>query len=173
MKIVNLMIPGYMLFASSFSSLQASASPLVANLVSASGHAIKGKFEFKETPEGVLVTGSVQGLGPNGKNGIHIHENAQNEPCKGDFTAVGGHFNPAGKSHGSPDKPAESHHGDLGNLTSDQKGHGVLSITRPGLKLTGPQGIKGRALIIHAKADDFTTQPTGAAGDRIACAIIQ
>lgn len=149
------------------------APPLTAELISGKGQKIKGKFEFKEVGSKVEISGKVEGLSPNGKHGIHLHENAKNEPCKGDFTSVGGHFNPSGKSHGAPDKGSEVHGGDLGNLEANGKGIAQFKLTKEGLKLGGPSGLKGRALIVHAKADDFKTQPTGGAGDRIACGILQ
>jgi Cu-Zn family superoxide dismutase len=149
------------------------APPLTAELISGKGQNIKGKFEFKEVGSKVEITGKVEGLPPNSKNGIHIHENPKNEPCKGDFTSVGGHFNPTSKTHGSPEKGKDVHSGDLGNLEANSKGVAQFNLTKDGLKLGGPSGLKGRALIIHAKADDFKTQPTGGAGDRIGCAILQ
>jgi len=161
-----------LLFLTGASSLWG-APPLSAELLSAKGQKLKGKFTFKETGKDVEITGKVEGLTPGGKHGLHIHENAKNEPCRGDFTSVGGHFNPDAKPHGSPEKASEVHLGDLGNLEANAKGVAMFKLTRAGLKLSGPGSIKGRALIVHAKADDFKTQPTGGAGDRIGCAIIQ
>lgn len=149
------------------------APALTAELISAKGKNIKGKFEFKESGSQVEITGKIEGLNPQGKHAIHIHENPKHEPCKGDFTSVGGHFNPTGKPHGSPDQGHESHSGDLGNIQADAKGSATFKIQKTGLKMGGPNSIKGRAIIIHANADDFKTQPTGGAGDRIACAVIQ
>lgn len=170
LKLGTTMVMGFLAYTP---PLKAAAKPLWVQLISGKGQSVKGKLEFKETPSGVAITGNIEGLGPAGKHGIHIHENPKNDTCKGDFTSVGGHFNPTGKPHGTPEKPTESHSGDLGNVVADATGKGAVSITRPDLKLTGPQGIKGRAVIVHAKVDDLATQPTGGAGDRIACGIIK
>jgi Cu-Zn family superoxide dismutase len=140
-----------------------------AALKPASGSSISGTVRFTETPEGVRVVADISGLAP-GAHGFHVHE-------KGDCSdpeakSAGGHFNPATQPHGAPDA-AQRHAGDLGNLTADDAGHATLESTDSVMKLSGPDSVIGRAVIVHAGADDFTTQPTGDAGGRVACGVIE
>ena len=119
--------------------------------------------------EGVHFTGKITGLPP-GPHGFHIHENGD---CSApDASSAGGHFNPAGVNHGRPD--AEPHHaGDLGNIEADASGNAEVNIHVNGVTLAeGANSIKGKAVIVHAAADDYATQPTGNAGARLACGVI-
>ena len=89
-----------------------------------------------------------------------------------DGKCAGGHFNPEGMPHAGPDD-AKRHVGDLGNLEADGQGHATYDHTDSMIKLNGPHSVIGRALIVHAKPDDFKTQqPPGNAGDRIGCGVI-
>ena len=83
----------------------------------------------------------------------------------------GGHFNPHNAKHGSP-SDTDRHVGDLGNLIADQKGASHYEHIDKVIQLNGPETIIGRSVVIHANSDDFTTQPTGNAGSRVACGII-
>ena len=104
-----------------------------------------------------------------GRHGFHIHEYGD---CSAvDATSAGGHFNPQNKPHGAPDS-AERHVGDLGNIEANQACLAVTDFVDPRLSLEGPQAIIGRSVIVHAKADDLKSQPTGAAGARLACGVI-
>ena len=89
-----------------------------------------------------------------------------------DGTSAGGHFNPGGKPHAARDAAAR-HAGDLGNLKADPYGLARVDFVDSTLSLSGPDSIVGKAVIIHEKADDFTTQPTGNAGARQACGVIE
>jgi Cu-Zn family superoxide dismutase len=86
--------------------------------------------------------------------------------------SAGGHFNPSNHKHGAPD--AEEHHeGDLGNITAGKDGKGTVTITIKDVTLAeGDKSIVGKGFIVHAKKDDLKTQPTGNAGDRVACGTI-
>jgi superoxide dismutase, Cu-Zn family len=106
-----------------------------------------------------------------GEHAIHFHQAAK---CEGpDFKSAGGHFNPDGKKHGF-DSPDGHHAGDLRNFTVDPQGkaEGVkLQSTDVNLG-SGPHSISGgAAIVIHAKADDYKTDPSGASGDRVACGV--
>lgn len=130
---------------------------------------VKGTVQFKEVDDGVEVTANLEGL-KKGKHGFHIHEKGD---CSApDAKSAGGHFNPSGHDHGSPD--AEQHHaGDLGNINAGPDGKATLTLVVKGVTLKdGDTSIVGKGFIIHDKADDLKTQPTGNAGDRIACGVI-
>lgn len=141
-----------------------------ATLASASGSGVTGTVSFTEQAEGVHVFAMVSGLTP-GPHGFHVHENGD---CSApDATSAGGHFNPTGAPHGAPD--AEAHHaGDMGNLVADEAGNANYEAVLTGVSLgDGPDSIVGRAVIVHADPDDMTSQPTGNAGARVACGVIQ
>ena len=111
---------------------------------------------------------------PPGTHAIHVHTVGS---CTApDFTSAGGHFNPGGKQHGSAN-PQGSHAGDLPNFEVDAKGNGTISFAVPDMTLNdGPNSLfhsGGTALVIHANADDNKTDPSGNAGARIACGVIE
>lgn len=129
----------------------------------------KGIIHFTQTGNTVKVEAMLEGLKP-GPHGFHIHENGD---CSApDFKSAGGHFNPTHHEHGAADA-ADKHVGDMGNITADSKGKAKLTLELPNTTIGGAEGILGKAVIIHAKADDFKTQPTGNAGDRVACGVIE
>lgn len=118
---------------------------------------------------GVHIVADVAGVDTDGMHGIHVHENGQcdHEGEGGKhFTSAGSHFNPAGVEHACP--PTDPRHaGDLGNIqVTGGKGH--LEISAANLSL---DQLTGKALILHAGEDDCKTQPTGNAGDRLACGV--
>lgn len=109
---------------------------------------------------------------PPGEHAVHIHENGD---CSAeDGSSAGGHWNPTGVAHGR--WGIEPFHlGDIGNVTVGKEGSGSLMLTTDlwAMGGGGDNDVLGRAVIVHAGADDFTTQPTGAAGGRIACGVIK
>lgn len=133
------------------------------------GNNTKGAIKFSEVKNGVRVTGEVSGLTP-GKHGFHVHENG--DCSSGDGKSAGGHFNPKDKQHGGP-QSEQKHVGDLGNIEADQNGTAAIDRVFPFLSLEGDYSIIGRGLIVHADADDLHSQPTGNAGARLACAVIE
>ncbi len=141
----------------------------VAVLSPAANGKVKGQVTFLEETEGVRVTANIEGLTP-GKHGFHIHE--KGDCSAADFTSAGGHFNPAGSKHGSPADP-EHHAGDFGNLEANDQGVARFERVFSWLTFAGTNSILNRAVIVHEKADDLTTQPTGNAGGRLACGVIQ
>jgi Cu-Zn family superoxide dismutase len=141
-----------------------------AKIEARSGSTVSGKATFTEAKGGVLVEIEVHHAPP-GWHAAHIHEKGD---CSAeDGSSAGGHFNPAAKSHGSPHAP-EHHAGDLGNLWVDEHGDGRHVLLMPDLTVAdGPSSVRGRAVIVHASVDDLVTQPTGNAGGRIGCGVIQ
>jgi Cu-Zn family superoxide dismutase len=132
-----------------------------------------GSAALMQTPAGVLIKLSVKGL-PAGEHAFHVHGVGKCEPP---FTSAGGHFNPGGKKHGI--MAADGHHaGDLPNLHIPANGELVVEVLNAAVTLEkgkanslfGPQGT---SLIIHAGKDDYKTDPTGEAGGRIACGVVE
>ena len=111
---------------------------------------------------------ALTGFEPGTRHGFHVHETGD---CSApDGTSAGGHFNPDGHDHGLPEASAR-HAGDLGNVEADAEGNVDAEMRFTDLHLDGEHGIGGRAVILHANADDGG-QPTGNAGPRIACGVI-
>ncbi len=132
------------------------------------GNNVRGVVMFIRNENGVKVVAHLEGLAP-GEHGFHIHEFGD---CSAqDGASAGGHFNPEGKKHGSPDTK-ERHIGDLGNIIADEGGSARYERLDSLLSLNGPDSIIGRGVVVHADADDFTSQPSGAAGARVACGTI-
>ncbi len=133
---------------------------------------LKGQVKFTEEKDGVVVLAELWNAPP-GKHGIHIHEKGS---CADGGNAAGGHFNPSGNDHGFAPKdfPLHAHPGDMGNIDVDVDGHGTLKLHMPelGLASRARYDIRNLAVILHEKQDDFS-QPTGNAGGRIACGVIQ
>jgi len=134
-----------------------------------SGSKVSGTVMFSNTPQGIQIMASVTGAKP-GKHGFHIHENGD---CSAlDASSAGDHYNPASAKHAGPNA-AQRHVGDLGNITVKKNGTGVLKRNIPKVEgFTNWQEIIGKSVVMHAKADDLKSQPSGNAGPRVACGII-
>lgn len=130
-----------------------------------------GTARFLGAPAGLAVHLDVQGATP-GEHGVHIHEKGDCSDPKA--TSAGGHFNPnAGAHHGGPATDPR-HGGDLGNLTVDASGKGTLDVVVPDLSLDGAgNGVVGRSIVVHEKADDLKSDPAGNSGARAACGTIK
>jgi superoxide dismutase, Cu-Zn family len=144
------------------------ASKAIAVLHPTTGSSVAGTATFTVAGDEVKVVADLTGLTP-GKHGFHIHEFGD---CSApDAKSAGGHFNPGNHQHGAPDA-TDRHAGDLGNIEADGSGKAHLELTDKVMKLTGSDSIVGHAVIVHEKADDLKTQPTGDAGGRLACGVI-
>lgn len=140
----------------------------VAVLSPTASNTAAGTVQFSAVPGGVAVKATLKGLAP-GAHGFHVHEFGD---CTApDGASAGGHFNPKGSPHGAPTDSAH-HAGDLGNVTAAADGTATLQWTDPAMKLDGPDGVIGHAVIVHANPDDLKTQPTGNAGGRVACGVV-
>jgi Cu-Zn family superoxide dismutase len=142
-----------------------------AELQPTKGSTVRGSVTFVQVGNKVRVNARVAGLAPNGEFGFHIHE--AGDCSSGDGMSAKGHFNPFGKPHAHAGT-SERHAGDLTSLKSDGGGNANLSVDLDIITVSpGPASVVGRGLIVHAQPDDYKTQPTGNAGARSACAVIQ
>ena len=143
----------------------------VAPLQPRSGSKVSGQLKFTQIGDLVRVTGEITGH-TKGPKGFHIHEKGD---CSDDKAmSTGGHFNPDKSKHGGPYDPVK-HAGDLGNIVFDGDGVARINFTVGDIAVSkdAPNGIIGRAVIVHAAVDDMTTDPTGNAGGPVACGVIQ
>ena len=145
------------------------AAKATVKLAPTANQTARGEVTFTAESGGVHVVGTFSGL-VYGEHGFHVHEKGD---CSApDGTSAGGHFNPATQPHAAREATAR-HVGDLGNLKADPYGLARVDFVDKTLSLSGPNSIIGKAVIIHEKADDFATQPTGNAGARQACGVIE
>jgi Cu-Zn family superoxide dismutase len=142
-----------------------------AKLESKSGSKVGGEALFQEGKESVTLHLLVTGAEP-GVHAVHIHETGD---CSApDASSAGGHWNPSSENHGKWGA-APFHHGDIGNVEVGADGRAQLTLSSKLWTIGGPPetNVLGHAIIVHAKADDFTTQPSGNAGGRVACGVIE
>jgi Cu-Zn family superoxide dismutase len=159
------------LLAAAF-ALSANAAEMAnAQLKDGSGKAV-GDVDLMQTSAGVLIKLQVKGL-PAGEHAFHIHAVGKCEPP---FESAGGHFNPGNHKHGM--MAGEAHAGDMPNLHVLQSGDLTIEVVNTAVTLDKgkPNSLfdnDGSALVIHANADDYKSDPAGNAGGRIACGVIQ
>jgi Cu-Zn family superoxide dismutase len=135
-----------------------------------SGSSMQGVAVFENKDGKVKLSIELRDVSP-GPHAVHIHETGD---CSApDGMSAGGHWNPSGAAHGKWGEPP-FHLGDIGNLEVGEGGEGSLKlITELWTLGTGAENdVLGKAIVVHSGADDFATQPTGAAGKRIGCGVI-
>lgn len=140
-------------------------------LAPASGSLVSGRLTAMPMGNGVHFTGEIGGLTPGSTHAIHIHE--RGDCSAADASSAGGHFNPTNQPHGQVGTPTH-HAGDMNNLIANAQGVARVDVHAQNVTLGGgaPNDIAGRAVIVHAKADDYRSQPSGDAGARVACGVI-
>jgi Cu-Zn family superoxide dismutase len=143
-----------------------------ATMEAASGSKVTGEVTFTEQDGGVRFDLAVDNLTP-GEHAVHLHEKGD---CSAeDASSAGGHWNPTMKPHGKRDGGHAFHKGDIGNMNVGADGKGTMQLTVKGWSIGGADStnVIGKSVIIHEKADDFTTQPSGNAGARLSCGVIK
>jgi superoxide dismutase, Cu-Zn family len=160
------------LFVAAVAFGQNSPSSAHADFINAQGQKI-GTAHLRQTPAGVRIEVNISQLPP-GTHAFHIHAVGKCEVP--DFKSAGGHFNPTAKQHGK-DNPLGAHAGDMMNFEVKSDGTARFSTVNAAVTLgEGPNSLfheGGTALVIHEKADDYKTDPTGNAGNRLACGVIE
>jgi Cu-Zn family superoxide dismutase len=139
-----------------------------AKLAPTQGNTANGIVTFTQHDSKVIVDADIAGLAP-GLHGFHIHE--KGDCSAADATSAGGHFNPTHQPHGDPSGHAH-HAGDLPMLNAGADGRAKLHVEVDWLALQGDQSAIGKAVVVHQKMDDFTSQPAGNSGARVACGVI-
>lgn len=138
-----------------------------AAMVAADGTAL-GTLVLNASPAGVMIQGELAGLPP-GPHGFHVHATGACEPP---FESAGGHFNPAETQHGFLTEGGP-HAGDMTNIRVAEDGTVAVELLNTFLSLDTALFDDGAAILVHAMPDDYATQPSGHAGDRIACGVIE
>lgn len=167
-----LLFAGAALSTAAVANAEHHQSKAVADLVDGQGQA-KGRAILSQHKDGIHVDLKVVGV-PAGVHAFHIHTTGV---CTGpDFASAGGHWNPGKKQHGH-DNPAGAHMGDMPNVTVGADGTGKLKTIVKGAKLDGGNqplfDADGAAVVVHAVADDYKSDPTGNAGGRLACGVVK
>lgn len=144
------------------------AAQAVATLSPAPGGSLRGLVTFTDRAGHVEVHVVATGLPPGSAHGLHVHETGN--CASADFGSAGGHFNPDHLHHGP--QGGEHHAGDLPMVSADAQGRVDARFAIEGAALSGSRGFVGHSVIVHEGADDYTTQPTGNSGGRIACGVI-
>jgi Cu-Zn family superoxide dismutase len=135
---------------------------------------VKGEVTFTDDDGTVTMSAMLTGLTP-GEHAIHIHQTA--DCSSDDGKSTGGHWNPTNEPHGKWEAAEGYHKGDIGNFTADAEGNATVPFSTDQWCIgcdDENKNIVGKAVIVHQGVDDFTSQPSGAAGARVSCAgIIQ
>lgn len=152
------------------SKKKTSEKKIVVAMHSSSNSKVKGEVIFTENNGTVKMHGEFSGLNPEGSHAIHLHEKADCSAADG--SSAGGHWNPTDEKHGKWDAVDGFHLGDIGNLKVDKDGKSSITFETDEWCIDcndDRKNIIGKGIIVHKDKDDFTSQPTGNAGDRISC----
>ena len=130
---------------------------------------VSGTAVFTEENGSISMLATLTGLEP-GTHAIHVHESSD---CSSpDGKSTGGHWNPTNQPHGKWGAETGYHKGDIGNFTADENGMATIKFSTTEWCIgcdDNTKNILGKAIIVHAGTDDYTTQPTGDAGGRVSC----
>lgn len=165
-------LSGLTLFVAGCATPVTPAAPSVSAELRSPGNEVLARARATQTGGGARVFVEAAGLQP-GTYGVHVHATGQ---CRGpDFTSAGGHWNPTDRRHGMQN-PQGPHQGDLPNLVVGADGRGTVAYVIPAAQLAGGAAPMldgdGAAVVVHAAADDYRTDPSGNSGARIACGIL-
>lgn len=139
------------------------------NMEAKSGSSVTGNVTFTEEGGVVSMLAQLEGLSP-GEHAIHLHEKA--DCSSDDGKSTGGHWNPTSEPHGKWGASEGFHRGDIGNFVADDQGNATVEFSTDAwcIGCEDPtKNILGKAVIVHQGVDDFTSQPSGAAGARVSC----
>lgn len=145
-------------------------APLGAGLINLEGEEI-GTVSLRPAGDGILVELEASGLPPSQYISFHMHEGNTCDPADG-FESAGGHYAPEGNPHGFLAEGGP-HAGDMPNQYVSADGSVMADIYNDRLSIDGDNSVSGRTLIIHSGTDDYVSQPSGDAGDRIACGVVE
>ena len=158
------------LLTSACSQMSLRSPAATATLAPTRGNQASGTVNFVQRGDVVHVDARITGLTP-GLHGFHIHEHG--DCSTPDASSAGGHFNPTQQPHGHPDA-GQRHAGDLPNQQANAEGVATVDVLAKDIQLGtgGNTDILGDAVIVHAQPDDYSSQPSGNSGARIACGVI-
>jgi superoxide dismutase, Cu-Zn family len=145
----------------------------IAELKPTQANSVTGTLNLVAEKNGVRIAGLIKGLKAGTEQGFHIHEKGD---CSApDASSAGGHFNPTSQPHGNPKTSGPKHLGDMVNLRADAQGVAKVEMLIDGATLQSgrPNDLAGKAIVVHQKQDDYTSQPAGNSGDRVACGVIR
>ncbi len=172
-KLTTTMLCAFLIPVAAQAASAQKIKPVTVSLKTAQGQDA-GTLTLKQAKTGVQVSGKLMNLTP-GDHGIHVHQKAACDAP--DFKSAGGHFNPDNKQHGSKN-PAGPHAGDMpANLTIGADGSGKVNFVATGISLKPDAANSilangGTSIIVHEKADDMMTDPSGNSGARVACGVV-
>jgi Cu-Zn family superoxide dismutase len=152
-------------------SITQSGGTATAAMKDASGKDL-GTVTLSDSSGRIIASGQLSGL-PRDEHAIHLHTAGKCDPPK--FETAGNHWNPTGREHGTQN-PNGPHLGDLPNFSVAESGSGRVEVTSPGGTLRGANPLldsDGATVVVHAKPDDYKSQPSGNSGDRIACGVVE
>lgn len=168
MKKTTIFVLG-LLFILSYSCKQANEEVITFSLEPKSDSNVTGEVTFTEKDGEVKMTAMLTGL-TEGEHAIHIHEKA--DCSSADGKSSGGHWNPTFQPHAKWGAEEGYHKGDIGNFNADAEGNAKIEFATDEWCINcddETKNIIGKGVIVHQGVDDFTSQPSGAAGKRVSC----